>query len=369
MRYCKEFTMKQTDAFRSADLVSSLTASLAQAVTRPIKIMEVCGSHTMSIFHHGIRDLLPADMQLLSGPGCPVCVTPQGYIDNAIGLVHSQDVILASFGDMLRVPGNRSSLLKEKAAGQDIRVLYSPLDAVEIAATNPQRQVVFLGVGFETTAPVVAVTILEAAKRNLDNFSVFSAHKLVPPAMEALCADDALQVDGFLCPGHVSTVIGLEPYRFLAEKHHKPAVIAGFEIVDILHALLLIAEMLRLDKPAAVNAYPRAVADAGNPTAREILNRLFMPTDSIWRGLGQIRDSGLQIRPEFSRFDAAVRFDLKETETQTPNGCSCGDILRGLKTPPQCPLYKKACTPQTPMGACMVSSEGTCAAYHKYIVD
>ena len=193
MRYCKKSTMKQTDAFRSTDLVSSLTARLGQAVTRPIKIMEVCGSHTMSIFHHGIRDLLPADMQLLSGPGCPVCVTPQGYIDNAIGLVHSQDVILASFGDMLRVPGNRSSLLKEKAAGQDIRVLYSPLDAVEIAATNPQRQVVFLGVGFETTAPVVAVTILEAAKRTLDNFSVFSAHKLVPPAMEALGVQHAGQ--------------------------------------------------------------------------------------------------------------------------------------------------------------------------------
>ncbi len=361
--------MKQTDTFRSADLVSALTAKLQQTVTRPIKIMEVCGSHTMSIFHHGIRDLLPANLQLLSGPGCPVCVTPQGYIDNAIQLAQNKEVILTSFGDMLRVPGNHSSLLKEKAAGHDIRLLYSPLDAVEIAAANPQRQVVFLGVGFETTAPVVAVAILEAARRNLDNFSVFSAHKLVPPAMEALCADNSLQVDGFLCPGHVSTVIGLEPYRFLAEKHHKPAVIAGFEIVDILHALLLIAEMLDQGKPAAVNAYPRAVADAGNPTAREILNRLFMPTASIWRGLGEIADSGLQLRPEFYRFDAAVQFNLAETETQTPNGCSCGDILRGLKTPPQCLLYKKACTPQTPMGACMVSSEGTCAAYYKYIVD
>jgi hydrogenase expression/formation protein HypD len=361
--------MKQTDEFRSADLVSALTTKLQQTVTRPIKIMEVCGSHTMSIFHHGIRDLLPVNMQLLSGPGCPVCVTPQGYIDTAIRLAQSKEVILASFGDMLRVPGNHSSLLKEKAAGHDIRVLYSPLDAVEIAAANPERQVVFLGVGFETTAPVVALTILEAAKRNLDNYSVFSAHKLVPPAMEALCADSGLQVDGFLCPGHVSTVIGLEPYRFLAEKYHKPAVIAGFEIVDIMHALLMIAEMLRQDKPAAANAYPRAVADAGNPTARAILNRLFMPAASIWRGLGEIPGSGLQIRPEFARFDAAARFGLAETETQTPNGCSCGDILRGRKTPPQCLLYKKSCTPQTPMGACMVSSEGTCAAYYKYIVD
>ena len=369
MHCCKKFTMKQTDTFRSADLVSSLTTKLQQTVTRPIKIMEVCGSHTMSIFHHGIRDLLPADMQLLSGPGCPVCVTSQGYIDAAIQLAQNKEVILASFGDMLRVPGNHSSLMKEKSAGQDIRVLYSPLDAVEIAAANPQRQVVFLGVGFETTAPVVALTILEAAKRNLDNYSVFSAHKLVPPAMEALCADSGLQVDGFLCPGHVSTVIGLEPYRFLAEKYHKPAVIAGFEIVDILHALLMIADMLRQDNSAAVNAYPRAVADGGNPTARNILNQLFMPVASIWRGLGEIAGSGLKIRPEFSRFDAAVKFGLKETETQTPNGCSCGDILRGRKTPPQCRLYKKACTPQTPMGACMVSSEGTCAAYYKYIVD
>lgn len=369
MRYCNESTMKQTDEFRSADLVGSLAVKLAQTVSRPVKIMEVCGSHTMAIFHHGIRDLLPAQMQLLSGPGCPVCVTPQGYIDAAIELAQNKELILASFGDMLRVPGHHSSLLQEKAAGCDIRVLYSPLDALEIAAANPQRQVVFLGVGFETTAPVVAVTILEAARRNVENFSVFSAHKLVPPAMEALCADRGLQVDGFLCPGHVSTVIGLEPYRFLAERHHKPAVIAGFEIVDILHALLLIAEMLRQDKPDAVNAYRRAVDDAGNPTARQILNRVFMPTDSVWRGLGTIAGSGLQIRPELARFDAAVRFCLTESETQSPNGCSCGDILRGLKTPPQCLLYKKACTPQTPIGACMVSSEGTCAAYYKYIVD
>jgi hydrogenase expression/formation protein HypD len=361
--------MKQTDSFRSADLASSLAAKLQQAVTKPIKIMEVCGSHTMSIFHHGIRELLPTDMQLLSGPGCPVCVTPQGYIDTAIQLAQNKEVILASFGDMLRVPGNHSSLLQEKAAGHDIRVLYSPLDAVEIAAANPERQVVFLGVGFETTAPVVALTILEAAKRNLNNYSVFSAHKLVPPAMEALCADSGLQVDGFLCPGHVSTVIGLAPYRFLAEKYHKPAVIAGFEIVDILHALLLIVEMLYQDNPAAVNAYPRAVADGGNPTARKILNQLFTAADSTWRGLGLIPHSGLQIRPEFAGFDAAVKFGLKETETQTPNGCSCGDILRGLKTPPQCLLYKKICTPQTPMGACMVSSEGACAAYYKYVTD
>lgn len=361
--------MKPTNEFRSSELVGALTTKLQKAVQQPVKVMEVCGSHTMAIFHYGIRDLLPANMQLLSGPGCPVCVTPQGYIDNAIELAQTKDVILTSFGDMLRVPGTDSSLAQEKAAGHDIRVLYSPLDALDIATANPQRHIVFLGVGFETTAPVVALAIQGAAARNLDNFSVFSAHKLVPPAMESLCLDGGLQIDGFLCPGHVSTVIGLAPYRFLAEKHHKPAVIAGFEIVDILHGLLLIAEMINLGKPAAVNAYTRAVADGGNPAAQEIIKRTFAPTDSVWRGLGLIPDSGLQIRPEYSRFDTAVRFALKEPAESVPNGCSCGDILRGLKTPPQCLLYKKTCTPQTPMGACMVSSEGSCAAYYKYIID
>ena len=361
--------MKHIDEFRSVSLTKSLVQKLKDTVEHPVKIMEVCGTHTMSIFHNGIRDMIPEKISLVSGPGCPVCVTPQGYIDEAARLAQRKDVIIGTFGDMLRVPGNHTSLLQEKSAGHDIRILYSPLDAVEIAAANPQKNVVFLGVGFETTAPVVGLTILDAVKRGIDNYSVFSAHKLVPPAMAALADDAELQLDGFLCPGHVSTVIGLHPYRFLAEKHKLPAVIAGFEITDILHGLLLLAEMIRREKPEVLNGYSRAVADAGNPKALEIINRVFVQGASSWRGLGVIPDSGLQIRPEFEQFDAVRLFGLEGIDRSIPNGCICGDILRGRKTPPECMLYKKSCTPHTPVGACMVSTEGTCAAYYKYHVE
>ena len=361
--------MKHIDEFRRVSLTKPIVQKLRDAAMRPMKIMEVCGTHTMSIFHNGIREMIPAEISLVSGPGCPVCVTPQGYIDEAARLAQQKDVIIGTFGDMLRVPGNHTSLLREKAKGHDIRILYSPLDAVEIAAANPQKQVVFLGVGFETTAPVVGLTILEAAKRGIENYSVFSAHKLVPPAMAALADDVELQLDGFLCPGHVSTVIGMHPYRFLAEKHKLPAVNAGFEVADILHGLLMLAEMIRQEKPDVVNGYPRAVADAGNPKALEILNQVFVPCASVWRGLGVISESGLQIRPEYERFDAARIFGLDGTDRSVPNGCICGEILRGRKTPPECLLYKKSCTPQTPVGACMVSTEGTCAAYYKYHVE
>lgn len=361
--------MKHIDEFRNATLTDALVQKLRQTAERPMKVMEVCGTHTMSIFRNGIRDLLPQTISLVSGPGCPVCVTPQGYIDEAAGLARRKEVIICTFGDMLRVPGNHTSLLKEKAAGHDVRVLYSPFDALEIAAEYPLKKVVFLGIGFETTAPVVGLTILDAARRGIGNYSVFAAHKQVPPAMQSLAADAELQLDGFLCPGHVSTVIGVQPYRFLAEKHKLPAVIAGFEITDILHGLVVLAEMIRQGRPAVANAYPRAVAETGNPSALAVLDRVFTTGESAWRGLGVIPQSGLAIRPEFERFDAARLFGMEGLDRTVPNGCSCGDILRGRKTPPECQLYKKTCTPESPMGACMVSTEGTCAAYYKYYAE
>ena len=361
--------MKHIDEFRSVELAKTLVKKLLETVERPVRIMEVCGTHTASIFRNGIRDILRGKISFVSGPGCPVCVTPQGYIDEAVRLARQKNVIMGTFGDMLRVPGNQGSLLQEKSAGSDIRILYSPLDAVEIAANNPGKKVVFLGVGFETTAPVVGLSILEAAGRSLGNYTVFSAHKLVPPAMEALAGDPELQLDGFLCPGHVCTVTGLKPFRFLAEKHGKPAVIAGFEIVDILHGLLALAEMIRQGKPAVVNKYRRAVPDAGNPAAIEILDRVFSTGASAWRGMGVIPQSGLEIRQEFSLFDASRLFGLGVTDRPSPAGCICGDIMRGRRTPLDCLLYKNSCTPENPVGACMVSAEGTCAAYHKYCVE
>lgn len=358
--------MKHLDEYRDGALVAPLAMRLKAAADRPVRIMEICGTHTMAIFRQGIRDLLPQGFSLISGPGCPVCVTPPGYIDAAAGLAKNRDVILCTFGDMLRVPGRRTSLAAEKADGADIRVLYSPLDAVGIAAGHPGKHVVFLGIGFETTAPVVALSVLEAAGRDLGNYSVFSAHKRVPPVLEALAGDPELRLDGFLCPGHVCTVTGLQPFRFLAERHGLPGAVAGFEASDILRALLWLTDMIRTGRPEVVNAYPRAVTESGNRRAQEVLRRVFADTDSVWRGLGSIPRSGLELRPEFARFDAARRFCPDVPDDAATDGCLCGEILKGRKTPPECGLYKTACTPASPRGACMVSTEGTCAAYYKY---
>lgn len=358
--------MRHLDEYRNADLVQSLVSKLWQATDRPLRIMEVCGTHTMAIFRHGIRDLIPPGVTLVSGPGCPVCVTPQGYIDEAARLAREQGVILGTFGDMLRVPGRQTSLLNEKAAGCDVRVLYSPLDALDIAAANPDKQVVFLGIGFETTAPVTALAIQAAAARGLGNFSVFSAHKRVPPVMKTLAADTELQIDGFLCPGHVCTVIGLEPFRFLAEAARLPAVVAGFEAADILHALVKLAEMFRQGRPELVNGYPRAVTAAGNRQAQNLLAEVFAVTDSVWRGIGRIPESGWVLRPKYAGFDAAEIFGIGDLAEAEMSECICGDILTGRKLPVECTLYQTACTPQNPQGACMVSGEGTCAAYYRY---
>jgi hydrogenase expression/formation protein HypD len=331
--------------------------------------MEVCGTHTVSIFRSGIRSVLPQTISLLSGPGCPVCVTDQAEVDAFIELARIDDVIITTFGDLMRVPGTKSSLQKEKAGGRDIRVVYSTFDALEIARKNPAKKVVFLGVGFETTAPTIAAAVLSAAQTAVRNFSVISAHKLVPPALQALMASADVRIDGFILPGHVSVIIGLNAYRPFFDQYQTPCVIAGFEPIDILQAIAMLVEMLESGRPALENAYPRAVTREGNTKAQQILDTIFEPTDACWRGIGVIPLSGLKIREEYAAHDAQKLFDVQVPDARTPKGCACGEILIGTKTPPECALYKKACTPLDPVGPCMVSTEGTCAAYYKYHND
>jgi hydrogenase expression/formation protein HypD len=328
--------------------------------------MEVCGTHTMAIFRHGIRALLPETITLLSGPGCPVCVTAQGDIDAFVELARRDDVILATFGDLMRVPGSGSSLQRESAAGADVRVVYSAMDAVALARQEPGRQVIFLGVGFETTAPTIAAAILVAQQTAVDNFTVYSAHKTVPAALRALMDNPQVKIDGFLLPGHVSVIIGVDAYRPFFERYGTPGVVAGFEPVDILRGVLELVTMIETGAPELGNAYPRAVTNQGNLQAREVMAQVFEPCDASWRGLGMIPGSGLVIRPALAAFDAMRRFGLTVSDTPEPKGCACGDILSGTRTPPECALFRKVCSPMNPVGPCMVSSEGTCAAYYRY---
>jgi len=328
--------------------------------------MEVCGTHTVSIFRTGIRSLLPDTITLLSGPGCPVCVTDQREIDAFIELSRIDGVITTTFGDVMRVPGTHSSLQKERADGRDIRIVYSTMDAVEIAATNSDKKVVFLGVGFETTAPTVAAAVVSAKQRKLDNFFVYSAHKLVPPALDALMSMEKVSIDGFILPGHVSVIIGSNAYQSFFDKYHVPCVVAGFEPVDILQAIWVLAEQIETDRPRLENAYGRAVTAEGNRKAQDIMMAVLEPADVAWRGIGTIPQSGLKIRENFKAYNAQSMFEINHPISENPKGCACGQILTGEKTPPQCRLYKKSCTPMDPVGPCMVSSEGTCAAYYRY---
>jgi len=354
-------TLKHIDEYRDSEISQRLLEKIKSISKRDVRLMEVCGTHTVAIFRSGIRSVLPQTVSLLSGPGCPVCVTDQGEIDAFIELARQQDVIITTFGDLMRVPGTQSSLQKESAAGRDIRVVYSTFDALEIARKNAAKKVVFLGVGFETTAPTIAAAILSAAQGNVRNFSVISAHKLVPPALEALMAAEQIRIDGFILPGHVSVIIGLNAYRPFFERHRVPCVVAGFEPIDILQAVMLLVEMLEADRPALENAYARAVTLEGNPRAQQVLDEIFEPADACWRGIGVIPLSGLKIREKYAAHDAQKLFDVQVPAAKTPKGCACGEILIGL--------YKKICTPMDPVGPCMVSTEGTCAAYYKYHSD
>lgn len=359
------------DEFRNSEITRALADILKRCDGAPVSIMEVCGTHTMALFRYGIRDLLPGSIRLVSGPGCPVCVTPVSFIDAAIEIAARKDVIAASFGDLLKVPGSSSSLAQEKAGGADVRIVYSPLDVLNMAAENPDKKVVFISVGFETTAPVSALTVLRAQENDLRNFSVLSANKTMPAALkllakERLSGDGPSKLDGFLYPGHVSAITGTAMYDELSEDCGMPGVVTGFEPTDIIHALITLAGIIRRGESRVVNEYSRVVRKEGNPAALAKLYEVFEPCPAVWRGLGEIEGSGLKIRDKYGRFDAWKVFGVRASIGKEPAGCRCGDVLKGAVTPDACGLFDRACTPEKPIGACMVSSEGTCAAYYRY---
>lgn len=354
-------------AFKDPQLARGLIESIAKlSPAGGATLMEVCGTHTVAIARNGIRNLMPAGTRLASGPGCPVCVTSNRDIDTVIALARVPNVTIATFGDMTRVPGSTSSLLAEQAAGRSVQIVYSPLDALTLAQQNPDREIVFVGVGFETTTPLVAMSIKRAAAAGLKNFSVFGAHKNMPGALEAIINDPQLKVDALILPGHVSTIIGAEPYKFLAEKYGIPGVITGFEPVDVLQGIAMIMRQLHEGRAEIEIAYARGVMPEGNPVALAAIDEVFETCTALWRGLGEIPGSGYRIREEFAQFDAVRRFQPEVEPTQDPKGCRCGDVLRGIMAPNECPLFRTVCSPENPVGPCMVSSEGSCAAYYRY---
>ena len=366
--------MKYVDEFRDPQKakallreIQTLTTQLGKTSTQPLKVMEVCGGHTHSIFKYGLEEILPDTIELIHGPGCPVCVMPRGRLDDAIAIADYPNVILTTFGDAMRVPGSQKSLLQAKAAGADIRMVYSPLDSLQIAKDNPDKEVVFFGLGFETTAPSTALTILQADAEGLQNFSMFCNHVLVIPALQALLDNPDLQLDAFIGPGHVSMVIGTEPYHFIAEHYQKPLVVSGFEPLDILQSLWMILQQLIQGRCEVENQYDRIVQPQGNSVALNAMNTVFEVRQKFeWRGLGDIPNSGFKIRPQYAQFDAEVKFTLPNRHVADHKACQCGEILKGVMKPWQCKVFGTACTPENPIGTCMVSSEGACAAYYKY---
>lgn len=337
------------------------------SLSREIRIMEVCGTHTMEFFRTGVKDIFPKGLYLIDGPGCPVCVTPNEYLDRAIEIGKTyKNTILATFGDMLKVPSSYSSLKKERAKGMNIQIVYSPLDALTLAKENPEKEVIFLGIGFETTAPGEALVIFKAKQMDIKNFSLLSGIKLTVPAVCALLEGDHVNIDGFIYPGHVSVVTGMEPYHMIAKKYKKPGVVTGFEAHDLIIGTLTLLRLIENKNLIAVNEYRRVVKENGNKSAREIMDRVFKKGTSLWRGLGNIPESGLFIKEEFREFDAHYKFPVNPPPPKEHSGCKCGDILKGILSPIECPLFGTVCTPEEPVGPCMVSSEGACAAYYKY---
>lgn len=330
--------------------------------------MEVCGTHTVSIFRSGIKEMLPKNIHLISGPGCPVCVIPIPGIDHMIALAKMDNTIIATFGDMVNVPGSSSSLKQEKAKGADVRILYSPFQSLELAQEFPDKRVILIGIGFETTIPLLASVAISAVEKSLNNFYLLSLGKVMPPIMKALLQNGETRIDGFICPGHVSVITGAKPYKFIPEEYKIPCVIAGFEPLDILAAIYRLIELKITKNPIVDNQYTRAVKEEGNPLAVKKIKEVFTKVDSRWRGIGNVSSSGVDLRLKYSAINARNILVQQEKTIENPE-CRCGEVLRGLITPLQCPLFKRVCTPENPIGACMVSSEGTCAAYFKYSIE
>jgi hydrogenase expression/formation protein HypD len=358
--------IKYVDEYRDPELGRRLVARIARRSSRPARFMEFCGGHTVSIARHGIRQLLPASIEMLSGPGCPVCVTANGDLDKAIALARLPGVTVACFGDMMRVPASSSSLQQVRAEGGDVRVVYSTQDALEIARNDPARPVVFIGIGFETTAPTVAASVLQAEREGMDNYFVLSLHKLCPPVMKALLDSGEVKLDGIICPGHVSAVIGTSPYEFIPRDYGIACVVSGFEPLDILLCVDMLVAQVEGGQSSVETAYRRGVRPEGNTVALEVMHQVFEVCDADWRGIGVVPGSGLRLRESYRPFDAGHAFDIEPGETVEPRGCICGDILRGVSTPVDCGLFRTTCSPTHPVGPCMVSSEGTCAAFYQY---
>jgi len=360
--------MRYIDEFRNQKLIKETAQAIGSIAPKDktINLMEVCGTHTQGFFRFGLKELIPKNIQLLSGPGCPVCVSPQEYMDSAIELSRNKEVIITTFGDMVRVPGNQSSLEKERSNGAKVRVVYSTLDALKICRDNPRKKIVFLGVGFETTSPTIALAVMQAKKEGLRNFSVLVSHKLIIPAMAAICQDPKLNIQGFLCPGHVSTIIGSKPYEIIARKYRVPCVIAGFEPLDILEGIYLLVHQIVRKQSQVEIQYKRVVKPNGNPVAKKILAEVFEVCDSNWRGIGMIFKSGLRLKKKYSAYDSEKVFKLKPIRAKETKGCLCGMVLKGVKKPQDCRNFATVCTPENPLGPCMVASEGTCSTYYKY---
>ena len=361
--------MRYVDEFRDPVVISAVAGEIARSVdpARHYRIMEVCGGHTHAIYRHGLRDILPENIEFVHGPGCPVCVLPTGRVDDGLLVAQHPGVILTCFGDMMRVPGTKGTPLELKARGADIRMVYSPLDALRLAQENPSRHVCFFAIGFETTAPSTALTLLRARELGVRNFSVFCNHVTIVPAIRAILDSPDMRIDGFIGPGHVSSITGCRPYEFIARDYHKPVVISGFEPLDILEGTLMVLRQLRAGEATVENQYRRIVPWEGNPPALRAMSTVFALRPYFeWRGLGFISQSALKLKPDFAGWDAEVQFELPGVRVTDPKAAQCGEVLKGVLKPPQCKLFGKECNPEHPIGALMVSSEGACAAYYRY---
>ncbi len=358
--------MKLVSEFRNSELATGLIAQIRQQSGKPARLMEFCGSHTVSIFRYGIRQVLPPTIEMVSGPGCPICVTANADLDKAIALAKIPNVIITTFGDMMKVPGSRATLQEAKANGADVRMVYSTMDALKIAGENPKQSVIFLGIGFETTAPTAAVSILQAQEQGLKNYFVYSMHKICPPVIRALLDSGEVKLQGLICPGHVSVITGAKAWEFVAREYGIPCVVAGFEPLDILQAINMLVAQIEKGESKVEIAYRRGVHREGNLQALKVMEEVFELAAADWRGMGSVPDSGLKIRKKYKDYDAEHHFEIKPGRTLEHKGCLCGEVLRGVKTPHDCKLFGKVCTPQSPVGPCMVSAEGTCSAYYLF---